>query len=153
MPLHLDNTSRLAIRSVSNTACAQSLHLSNSTTCKPTTSSLDGFLPLLRLMLLPFLTKKPKHKTARKTNIFLYHHQLESLASKCILFLLLLFAFVPNGALQFVRFATKSVFIVFFALQASSSLLGVFQLSSSLLVPSSISSVFNLLLVYFFLLR
>ena len=73
----------------------------------------------------------------------LQHSLVPAFASSPTASFLLLLAFAPNGALQLVRLATRSVFIVFFALQASSSLLGAFQASSLLLVGSSTSSILN----------
>ena len=117
--------------------------LFTSTIYKPATNSSDSFLALLVFMLLLSFTRKLTHKTERSNHVSFCHHHLDvSPASVCASSSLLLNS-APNGALQHVRLATTSVFIVFFALEASSSSLGVFQTSSLLLVCSSICSVLN----------
>lgn len=120
--------------------CSNS-RMCNSPLHKSTMNSPDGFLPLLLFMLLLFFIRNLLHKTTSNTIDFFCHHHLELCASKYVSSSLLLLASAPNGALKNVRLATQEVFVIFSALQALPSSLGIFQTSSSLLVSSPFCNI------------
>ena len=125
--------------------CSNS-YLFTSTLYKPETNSSEDFFPLPVFILLLSFKINLRHKIACSNSFSFCHHHLDfMLASVCASSSLLLTS-TPNGALQHVLLATRSVLIVFFALQVSSSLLGVFKTSLSLLFSLSTYSIPNLLL-------